>query len=348
MLQRDQAHARGLRKLALAKLNNSMHQDVSLPSTTSFSDIDEFFVEVEIGSPPTIYALMVDTTTANTWVGVGKAYVRTSTSIQTQDSVAVETSDGSFSGTEFIDTVVFANLGANGVFGIGPRGLTEGTLLTNPGAIIPTFTDNLFAQGIIPSNQISMAVPPIASPNGELTFGGVDTTKFTGDLHFTPLTTTPPSSEFWGIEQAVQYGTSTPILPKSPGVVDTLITLTLFATEAFQRYKTATGAIIDPRLGLLRVSLSQFANMQSLFFTIAGFPFEFTPNAQIWPRHLNEAIGGQTNFVYLIIGDLGTPEGEGLDFVDSLTFLERYFAVFDTTNHRFGLATTTFTTSTAN
>lgn len=45
----------------------------------------------------------------------------------------------------------------------------------------------------------------------------------------------------------------------------------------------ATGAVPDPNTGLLRLTPAQFANLQSMFFTINGTTFEFTANAQIWP-----------------------------------------------------------------
>ena len=76
--------------------------------------------------------------------------------------------------------------------------------------------------------------------------------------------------------------------------------------------------------------------------------FEFTANAQAWPRALNTAIGGTTNNVYLIVGDLGTPSGEGLDFINGFTWLERFYTVFDTANKRIGFATTSFTDATTN
>lgn len=76
--------------------------------------------------------------------------------------------------------------------------------------------------------------------------------------------------------------------------------------------------------------------------------FEFTANAQAWPRALNTAIGGTNNNVYLIVGDLGSDSGEGFDFVNGFAFLERFYSVFDTTNKRVGFATTQFTTATIN
>lgn len=73
-----------------------------------------------------------------------------------------------------------------------------------------------------------------------------------------------------------------------------------------------------------------------------------TANALAWPRALNTAIGGTTNRVYLIVGDLGTPSGEGFDFVNGYTFLERFYTVFDTTNSQVGFATTPNTNATTN
>ena len=63
---------------------------------------------------------------------------------------------------------------------------------------------------------------------------------------------------------------------------------------------------------------------------------------------LNTAIGGSPNFVYLITADLGTPSGEGFDFVDGMTFLERFYYVFDSGNNQVGFATTEFTNAETN
>ncbi len=76
--------------------------------------------------------------------------------------------------------------------------------------------------------------------------------------------------------------------------------------------------------------------------------YELTANAQIWPRALNSAIGGNANSVYLIVGDIGTPSGEGFDFVNGYAFLERFYSVFDSANGSVGFATTPFTTATTN
>ena len=76
--------------------------------------------------------------------------------------------------------------------------------------------------------------------------------------------------------------------------------------------------------------------------------FEFTANAQIWPRSLNSAIGGTAGNIYLIVADLGSNSGQGLDFINGQSWLERFYSVFDTGNRQVGIATTSFTESTSN
>ena len=69
--------------------------------------------------------------------------------------------------------------GVDGILGIGPVDLTTGTLST--GEPVPTVTDNLFAQGTIASDSIGIFYEPTTGSNtvnGELTFGGTDTSKY--------------------------------------------------------------------------------------------------------------------------------------------------------------------------
>lgn len=121
-----------------------------------------------------------------------------------------------------------------------------------------------------------------------------------------------------------------------------------FVKDAFNRYVAATGAVPDSTTGLLRITPAQYANLQSLFFKAGGTTFELTANAQIWPRALNTFIGGTAGNIYLIVNSIGSPTGEGFDFINGYTFLERFYSVFDSGNRRVGFATTLFTTATSN
>ena len=101
-------------------------------------------------------------------------------------------------------------------------------------------------------------------------------------------------------------------------------------------------------IGLLKITSAQFKALQNLNFKIGSQTYSLTPNAQIWPRSLNAFLGGTSDGIYLIISDLGSNSGQGLDFINGYTFLERFYSVFDTTNNQLGFATTAFTTATTN
>ncbi|KAI8994194.1 acid protease [Trametes punicea] len=326
-----------------------------------------YTASVGVGTPPTQYTLLIDTGSSNTWVGADKPYRETSSSKSTGQTVNVSYGSGSFSGTEFIDTVTLSSSlvvqnqsigvastsqgfsGVDGILGIGPVDLTVGTVSGNQP--VPTVTDNLFAQGTIKNDTLGIFYQPTTQNdalNGELSFGGVDTSKITSDVTYVPITSTSPASAYWGINQDVTYGSGTELLSDAPGIVDTGTTLLLLATDVFQAYQKATGATLDSTTGLLTVTEDQFANLQSLVFNIGGTNFEFTPNAQIWPRSLNSVIGGEEGKIYLVTTDLGSPSGQGLDFINGFVFLQRFYSVFDTANSRVGLATTQFTNAETN
>ncbi|PCH34196.1 family A1 protease [Wolfiporia cocos MD-104 SS10] len=362
VLQRDQARAQ-----ALKNPKSQAHKRRASGSISATNQAEDYVVEVGIGSSGTTYTLLVDTGSSNTWVGAGKSFESSSTTVDTGDSVSVSYGSGSFSGTEYEDTVTLGSLtiqkqsfgvasqaegfsGVDGIIGIGPVDLTEDTV--NGVDEVPTVTDNLYSQGQISENLVSVYFAPTTSEddtNGELTFGGTDSSKYTGSINYVDTTSTSPASYYWGIDESITYGSSgETILSSTAGIVDTGTTLVLIATNAYSKYQSVTGATEDESTGLLRLSSSQYDNLESLYFNIGSESYELTPNAQIWPRSLNSAIGGSSDDIYLIVNSIGTPSGEGLDFINGYTFLERYYSVFDTGNSRVGFATTSYTDATSN
>ena len=52
---------------------------------------------------------------------------------------------------------------------------------------------------------------------------------------------------------------------------------------------------------------------------IGGTTYELTANAQIWPRSQNSQLGGDEGKIYLIVADMGSPSGQGLDFISGFS-----------------------------
>ena len=91
-------------------------------------------------------------------------------------------------------------------------------------ATVPTVVDDLFAQGSVSAPVLGVFFRPSTLltelDSGELSFGAPDVSKTTGPIQYVPITTTFPASAYWGIDQSIEYG-STTILAKTAGIVDT-------------------------------------------------------------------------------------------------------------------------------
>lgn len=190
------------------------------------------------------------------------------------------------------------------MFRIGPVDLTLDTLSPDTSATIPTVTDNAFSQGLISSNSVGISFEPTTSntsDNGGLTFGGINESKFVGEITFIPVSKSSADLLFstpslrvsfqpqllqrahtGGIDESIIYGDTT-ILDTTAGIVDTGTTLLLIASDALQKYKSLTGAVEDETTGLLKLNVPQFTLLQSLFFRIGGVRLFTRIFHTIWP-----------------------------------------------------------------
>ncbi|KAH7917858.1 acid protease [Leucogyrophana mollusca] len=329
----------------------------------------QYTTSVGVGSPATYYNLVVDTGSSNTFVGTGIPYVKTSTSEPTGETVNVTYGTGYFSGIEYYDQVTlgpsfvitnqsigdalsYADFeGVDGIVGVGPTILTQGTLTPDTDELIPTVMDNALKQGLIDEEILGVSFVPATSyndTNGALTYGGTDDSLYTGAITYTPVTTTYPAAYYWGINIThSDYGETTVIPVSTAGIVDTGTTQVLLADNYFAEYMGAIpGAFLDDNTGLLEIPPSSVADMQPLNFTIGGTVFSMDVAAQLIPEDQNTAWGGEAGKQYGVVANLGSNSGEGLDFIMGQKFMENYYAVFDTLNSRVGFAYTdhTFTT----
>ncbi|EPT02915.1 hypothetical protein FOMPIDRAFT_1035599 [Fomitopsis schrenkii] len=327
----------------------------------------QYTASIGVGSPPTYYNIVVDTGSSNTFVGTGKTYVKTSTSVPTGQEVNVTYGTGFFSGYEYLDQVTIAPdivlknqsigdaleyadfEGVDGIIGVGPTDLTYGTLYPDVNATIPTVMDNALQQGLIPTEILGVSFAPAIEyndTNGALTFGGVDESLYEGSITYTPVTTTYPASYYWGINvTGATYGKTTVIPASYAGIVDTGTTLIYIADNWFQTYlDSIPGAYYDGNnTGLIVIPFESVPFMKPFTFYVADEPFILDVEAQLLPVWQNTAWGAEPNLQYGYIGPIGAPSGEGLDFIIGQKFMERFYAVFDTSNSRVGFAYTEHT-----
>ena len=99
--------------------------------------------------------------------------------------------------------------------------------------------------------------------------------------------------------------------------------------------------------GLLRIPLAHYSNLQSLFFIVDGISYEINPNAQLFPRTFSPYIGGDAKHLYLIVNNLNSVlHTDSFEYIVGMTFLQRYYSIYDKDLSRVGFAKTTLTNAT--
>ncbi|KAG2365517.1 acid protease, partial [Suillus spraguei] len=329
------------------------------------NDYYSYIVSVGIGDPPTSCKLVVDSGSAITWVGADRRYAPTKSSFNTKQPLEQSYGQGSafLAGMLWTDTVTFGGgltmtrmpigvpstsrgiIEADGILGIGPTSMTLGKLQNSPEEAIQTVTDLLYNRGKISQHLVGIFFQPSSKDEedyGELSFGEIDHDMYTGNIAYTPVTTTGPSARYWGIKQRITYGTMD-ILESTTGIVDCGSTLISIASDAYEKYQAATGADLDPGNKFLTITPDKYDALQPLNFHIGEEIYSLTPNAQIWPRSLNDQIDGAEGAIYLVVKSIGRPTGSGHDFTNGYVFLQRFYTVLDSSKSLVGFATTLFT-----
>jgi hypothetical protein len=118
--------------------------------------------------------------------------------------------------------------------------------------------------------------------DGELTFGGLDSSKFTGDIVYAPFSSVnqPPFSYLWSLDVAEVWIGSTLIQSASAGaLVDSGTTWLTLPYNLHTAFLTATGGYQGP-VGLIAWPT---APTETFTFSIAGSNITLTPEQYLIP-----------------------------------------------------------------
>ncbi|KZP33239.1 acid protease [Athelia psychrophila] len=329
----------------LAKYNSVASSSVPVTNQDT-----SYTAKVTIGSQT--FDLLVDSGSSNTWVGAKIKYA--GSGAKSDKSVSVSYGSGSFEGTEYTDSVTIGSAtvtsqsigvasssqgfatGIDGIFGFGPVELTQGTV--DGADTVPTFMDNLYSSGAISSEVIGVSFAPENgssddSANGELTFGGTDSSKYTGSITYVPKSS-GLVGHYWGVTvSAITFGTTS--LGSGPAIVDTGTTLIYIPSSAYTKFLAATGGKDDSTTGLAKFTTKPTGTFS---LTIGGTVFSLTPVQYLVPKAQYSAFGIKGSDYYSWIGQ-GGPDSSPVSCVIGQKFLEHYYSVFDTTNSQIGFAT---------
>ena len=230
----------------------------------------QYYGPISIGNPPQTFNVVFDTGSSNLWVPskkcglldipckTHKKYDSSASSTYVKNGTAFSIRYGSGSLTGFLsqDDVTFSSLTVHGqVFAEATSepglafiaGKFDGILgLAFQSISVDNVTPvwyNLLSQGKVsnPVFGVYLSRNAQSKVGGEITFGGVDTARYTGDITYVPLN----SETYWAfvIDDMTIAGKSASICTKCQGIADTGTSLIAGPKDAMNTINYTTGLL---------------------------------------------------------------------------------------------------------
>uniref|UniRef100_A0A8C5LX97 cathepsin E n=1 Tax=Leptobrachium leishanense TaxID=445787 RepID=A0A8C5LX97_9ANUR len=261
-----------------------------------------YFGKISIGTPPQIFTVIFDTGSANLWVpsvyctspacAKHARYQPSKSSTYTSNGTpfSLEYGTGNLSGIMGMDTVTvqgitipdqcfgesssepgstFVDAPFDGILGLAYPSMALGNCT-------PVF-DNMINQKLVeePLFSVYMKRDPRSSDGGELIFGGVDESYFSGPLNWVPVT----SQAYWQIQlDSIQVaGKVVSCDGGCQAFVDTGTSLISGPFSDVDKLQNSAGFTDSDGDGEYGVECSNLSDMPIITFTINGIAYPLTP-----------------------------------------------------------------------
>ncbi|XP_071357450.1 gastricsin-like [Trachinotus anak] len=313
-----------------------------------------YFGAITIGTPPQSFQVLFDTGSANLWVD--SIYCNTqacnthkkfnpkqsSTFSGTHQSFYLPYGAGSLYGVFGYDTVNVGGIvinnqevglstnepGQNFVVAKfdGILGLSYPSI--SAGGETPVM-DNMMSQNLLDANMFAFYLSRGGQQGSVLSFGGVDSSLYQGQIYWTPVT----SQTYWqiGVQGFQINGQETGWCSQGcQSIVDTGTSMLTAPGQLLGYIMQAIGAQQN-QYGMYMVDCSQVNYLPTLTFVISGVSFPLPPSAYIIQNGYNACSVGITPTY------LPSRDGEPL-WIFGDVFLREYYSVYDRTNNRVGFA----------
>lgn len=206
-------------------------------------------------------------------------------------------------------TPIRTNEMRDGMLGLSPPANSKAYVknLVVSGAALTTQTPTADIQTVLSALGADAKVGIFFTPHGisrqaQVSFKGFNQQKIVGDPKYAAAY--QKNTGYWQMKQTMKYGTAKTTLSganQCTTLIDTGYAFIDLPRTAYADYKTRTGAI--EKNGHLVLNQTQFAALESLYFSVDGQEFEITKDAQLWPRKHNATEGFDAADYVLAIGD---------------------------------------------
>ncbi|XP_062276510.1 gastricsin-like [Scomber scombrus] len=314
-----------------------------------------YYGAISIGTPPQSFQVLFDTGSANLWVD--SVYCNTQACNTHKKFNPKQSSTYSANGRSFYLPYGAGSL--NGVFGydtvtVGSIQITNqeiGLSTDEPGQNFvvakfdgilglsyPTISaggetpvmDNMISQHLLGYNIFSFYLSRGGQQGSVLSFGGVDTSLYQGQIYWTPVT----SETYWqiGVQGFQINGQENGWCSQGcQSIVDTGTSMLTAPSQYMSSIMQAIGAQRS-QYGMYMVDCSQIGNLPTLSFVISGVSLPLPPSAYIIQN------GYQSCSVGITPTYLPSQDGQPL-WIFGDVFLREYYSVYDRTYNRVGFAT---------
>jgi cathepsin D len=319
----------------------------------------QYYGPISIGTPPQKFNVVFDTGSSNLWVPSKSCSLlniackthskydssKSSSYVKNGTAFAIRYGSGSLSGFTSVDSVsvgavtvpnlefaeavkepgvAFVAAHFDGILGFGyPEIAVNG---------MPPFFQAALASGAIkePKFAFSLATHGTVAQGGELVLGGVDSTKYTGDFTYTPVTI----KGYWQFAvDGITLGSDS-VGSDIKAIADTGTSLLAVPKATFTSLVAKLPGVSPLAAGEYTVDCSKISEMPTLTFKIAGKDFALEGSDYV----LQISSAGVTECLLGMMG-IDVPAPRGPLWILGDVFLRKYYTVFDYGNNQLGFAT---------
>jgi len=213
--------------------------------------------------------------------------------------------------------IAFAAGKFDGLLGLGFKAISEYN--------IPTPFESMIDQKLISEPVFAFYLQEDASQQGELVFGGIDKSHYTGDLVDVPLI----SETYWEVSlDAMKFGGSPVISSPQKAIIDSGTSLLAGPHEAVAALAKQVGATSVAGKEYV-IDCSKKASLPSLEVTLGGKAFTLTADDYVL------SVSGQCLFAFI---GLDVPPPRGPLWIMGDVFMRKYYCVFDYGNKKMRIA----------
>ncbi|EPT01648.1 hypothetical protein FOMPIDRAFT_1048541 [Fomitopsis schrenkii] len=328
----------------------------SEPDAPTINAALKVVVAVQAGDNQTFNEVLVDTGSAILWVGAQTAYEPGPYTEVINETFSVGYGVGGVNGTAYKDRVTIGEATVqsqiigdaewihgfalekpiDGILGLGPSGSNAGEV--SGSNTTPTFVENLVSEGTIDEPVFGIYVGPFsddAESAGEITFGGVDESRISGDVEWFAQT----SNLHWtfnatsfklgnvSVGSPLYATTDTGVLPLGIPFDEFIAALDTYPGSTLDESSLLTGGLIFP-------SNISTADLPVLEIGLGNLLFNITADQYIVPKNLYSALNitddGNTHTWIASGGPSALTLGQ--------TFLEHAYSAYDMKNQQIGFA----------